>query len=416
MKILVIGGGGREHALGWALHRSSLKRQLYFAPGNGGTHLLGRNLPISAEDIAGLVKFARQEKIDLTVVGPEAPLAAGVVDTFHREGLRIFGPTRAAARLESSKVFAKRLMWDYSIPTACFKVCDSPAAALEAVRRWGRYPVVLKADGLAAGKGVIIADSLTAAEQAIRRLMVEKAFGAAGERVVVEEFLSGPELSAFCLTDGQEVVLLEFAKDYKRLREGDTGPNTGGMGAISPHPLITDAVKREIRERVFQPVLQAMRDLGTPYQGVLYAGLIATAEGLHVLEFNVRFGDPETQVLLPRLQTDFLVLLAAAVEGRLGEIRVEWSPDHAAGVVLASAGYPGKYEKGKPITGLEEVTHSLIFHAGTRREGDQVLTNGGRVLNVVALAPTLKEALGRAYADVEAINFEGKVFRADIGA
>ncbi len=418
MRILIVGSGGREHALAWKLAQSPRMERLLVAPGNGGTAAIAENLPIAADDLPGLLAFAQKERIDLTVVGPEAPLVAGLVDAFAEAGLRAFGPTAAAARLEGSKVFAKRFMVEEGIPTAPAAALDEYAAALAYLRRQ-TPPVVVKADGLAAGKGVAVCASLEEAEAALHRAMIERAFGPAGERVLIEDCLEGEEASLLAFCDGQTVVPMPPARDYKRAHEGDRGPNTGGMGCYAPSGHLPPAVVEEVVRRVLRPAVAGMRRRGSPYVGVLYAGLMLTPYGPRVLEFNCRFGDPETQVLLPLLENDLVEVLLACIEGRLAEVPIRWKRACTACVVLASEGYPGPYEKGREIVGAEaagERPGVVLFHAGTRREGERLLTAGGRVLGVTALGDTLDQARQRAYGAVEEVAFAGMHFRRDIGA
>ncbi|HHE72130.1 MAG TPA: phosphoribosylamine--glycine ligase, partial [Chloroflexi bacterium] len=404
MHVLVVGSGGREHALAWKLSQSQRVTHISIAPGNGGKVAKAENVPIAANDIAALLDFARREAVDLTVVGPEAPLVGGIVDTFQDAGLTIFGPSAAAARLEGSKAFAKTFMLEEGIPTAPAEIYDSYEAARAALGHY-RGPVVVKASGLAAGKGVFVCSTPVEAEAALRRIMVERAFGKAGDRVLLEQRLSGEETSLLAFTDGTMVVPMLPARDYKRAYDGDTGPNTGGMGGYAPSPFLSPALVERVREQILQPAVDGMRRRGIPYVGVLYAGLMLTEEDPKVLEFNARFGDPETQLLLPLLKTDLVDILMACLEGRLGSVPVRWESGYNAGVVLASGGYPGPYERGKPITGLAEAAKiaDAIFHAGTKREGETVVTAGGRVLTVTARGQTLSEARARVYEAVEHI-------------
>lgn len=415
MNILVIGSGGREHALAWALGRSPRVSKIYIAPGNAGTEHVGINVPIAAENIAGLLDFAQNNAIDLTVVGPEVPLAMGVVDVFQAAGLRVFGPSKSAARLEASKSFSKAFMKANNIPTADYEAFDHYEAALKYLAQKD-CPVVVKADGLAAGKGVIVCDDRREAEAAIWQMMVDKTFGEAGSTVVIEERLAGSELSLLAFSDGKTVVTMPPARDHKRAYDGDAGPNTGGMGAYAPAPDISAALIRKVRKQVLQPVVDAMAARGTPYVGVLYAGLMLTPDGLRVLEFNCRFGDPETQVILPLLQTDLLDVIEACVDGRLSEIKVRWKRGACATVVLAAPGYPNIYKKGLPISGLETLPEGVVaFHAGTDSDAGQLVTSGGRVLAISATGENLTEALRHAYGAVGMVNFEGMHYRRDIG-
>lgn len=418
MKVLVVGSGGREHALAWKLRQSPLVRQVFIAPGNAGTAQEGTNVPIAAEDIAQLVAFARQERIDLTVVGPEAPLAAGIVDAFQAEGLRIFGPTRLAAELESSKVFCKHLLRKFKVPTAEFWTFDQAEDALRFLESHPDMPVVVKADGLAGGKGAIVCDNHEQAATAVRQIAMDKIFGEAGNRLVIEERLHGPELSVLAITDGKTIVTLQPAQDHKPAYDGDQGPNTGGMGAYSPTPLIDDVTLHWIEEHILVPTVHAMNREGRPFLGVLYAGLMLTIQGPRVLEFNVRFGDPECQPLMMRLRADLAEILLAATEQRLEQIEaVDWDPQAAVCVVMASRGYPGSYEKGHPIRGLEEaeqLPNVKIFHAGTALRDGQIVTAGGRVLGVTALGETIPQAKYHAYQAVKLIRWEGAWCRKDI--
>jgi len=415
MRVLVIGSGGREHALAWKLARSPQVSQAFIAPGNGGTAAVGQNVPIAATDISGLVSFARQEQIDLTVVGPEVSLVAGLVDAFNAAGLRAFGPTRAAARLEGSKAFAKQFMIEEGIPTAPATLFRDYAAA-QAFLRQIVPPVVVKASGLAAGKGVIICPTMQEAEAALQQVMVERAFGEAGDECLIEDCLQGEEVSLLAFCDGKTIMPMIPARDYKRVGDGDQGPNTGGMGGYAPSPYLPPALVQEIMARVLQPVVDGMQRRGMPYVGVLYAGLMLTDLGPRVLEFNCRFGDPETQSLMPLLESDLAEICLACIEGRLDQIQVRWSSDQAVCVVLASGGYPGDYASGKEIVGLEEADHipSVVFHAGTKRQEGQLVTAGGRVLAATSTAPSLSQARAQVYAAVERIHFDGRHYRKDI--
>jgi phosphoribosylamine--glycine ligase/phosphoribosylformylglycinamidine cyclo-ligase len=418
MRILVIGSGGREHALAWKLAQSPRVTRVYVAPGNGGTSAVAENVPIAATDIPALLSFAQDEAIDLTVVGPEAPLVAGLVDAFTAAGRRAFGPSAAAARLEGSKAFAKTFMLEEGIPTAPAAIFREYAAAQDYLRRQ-EAPVVVKASGLAAGKGVLVCSTLDKAAEALRQIMVERAFGAAGDEVLIETCLSGQEASLLAFCDGQRVVPMLPARDYKRIGEEDRGPNTGGMGGYAPSLQLTPDLVEQALVQVLQPAVAGMRQRGVPYVGVLYAGLMLTSAGLRVLEFNCRFGDPETQVLLPLLESDLVEIIMACLEGRLDPAAVRWQAGQAATVVLAVAGYPGSYRSGDEIVGVEEaglLPGVVVFHAGTKREGERLLTAGGRVLAVTATAPDLLTALEQAYAAVSRIRFAGARYRIDIGA
>ena len=411
MKVLVIGAGGREHALAWKLSRSEVVNKVFVAPGNGGTSTCAEGIPIAVDKTVELADFAASSKIDLTVVGPEGPLVHGIVDYFVQRGLPIFGPTQAAARLEGSKVFAKELMRRCGVPTASFQVFSDFQEAARAIER-SPMPVVVKADGLAAGKGVVVAQNREEALAALSGALQRGLFGEAGRRVVIEECLQGEEVSILAVVDGARFVLLEPSQDHKRILDGDQGPNTGGMGAYSPVPMVKPEWMETIRARIFEPVVRILAQEGTPFRGMLYAGLMLTAEGPKVLEFNVRFGDPEAQAILPRLTNDLAELLLVSAEGRLDWVKpLAWDSRAAACVVLASQGYPGKYDMGREISGLEkaeETSDVLIFHAGTKREGNRLVTVGGRVFNVVGLGATLEQALARAYEAADHIQFEGR--------
>jgi len=417
MKILVIGGGGREHALVWKLRQSPRVAEVYCAPGNAGIGRLAKLVDISPDDVAGLLRFAQDNKIDLTVVGPELPLTLGIVDEFQRYRLPIFGPSKLAAQLEGSKVFSKELLRKHAIPTGFFSSFTDPDDARRYIAEVGP-PIVVKADGLAAGKGVFICQTQKEADEAINEIMQTRIFGDAGERVVVEEFLEGEEVSFLALTDGRCVRPLVSSQDHKRALDGDHGPNTGGMGAYSPAPVVTDALHEVIVKEVLEPTVNALRLEGIDYRGVLYAGIMVTRSGPKVLEYNVRFGDPECQPLMLRLRSDLVDLMEACVAGRLAEQAIEWDGRAAACVVLAAGGYPGHYEKGKPIAGLEKLDgwrDGMVFHAGTSAANGEILTNGGRVLGVTALGRTIRDAIDEAYRGVAQINFEGMQFRHDIG-
>ncbi len=417
MDILLVGGGGREHALAWALRRSPLCDRLFVAPGNGGTATLDgvENVPIAADDVAALRDFAAAHSVALTVVGPEAPLAAGIVDAFQAAGLPIFGPTQAAARLESSKLFAKEFMQRHGIPTGQARSFDALEPALAYVRGLAAMPVI-KASGLAAGKGVILPNSLAEAEAALRAMLGERHFGAAGDTVLIEERLVGPELSVLAFCDGKSLRILPAAQDHKRLLDDDDGPNTGGMGAYAPAPLMTGALQAQIERKVLLPALRGMAAEGMPYVGVLYAGLMLTPAGPRVLEFNCRLGDPETQVILPLLESDLVEALQACVEGRLDGVEMQWRDESAVTVVMAAGGYPGDYGTGDPITGIAdaEAEGCMVFHAGTALRDGAVVTAGGRVLSVTGVAPTLPEAIRKAYAGIAQLHFAGAHHRSDI--
>jgi phosphoribosylamine--glycine ligase len=415
MKILVLGSGGREHALVWKLRQSPRAPALYCAPGNAGTAQLATNVPIKVTEQQKLVEFAKQERIDLTVVGPDDALAAGIVDLFQKHGLRIFGPTQSAARLESSKVFAKEFMQRHGIPAARSGHFSDSSEAQRFCQK-SKYPLVVKADGLALGKGVIIAQNAWEAGLAIHEIMDVRKFGDAGRSVVIEEFLEGEECSIHALVDGKNYLLFPGAQDHKRARDGDQGLNTGGMGTFSPPAkLLTPALEERVRREVLDPFIAGLQRDGLDYRGMLFPGLMVTADGPKLLEFNCRFGDPETQVLLPRLESDLVELLEATIDGQLANVDAKWKSDSAVCVVLASGGYPGSYATGLPISGLDRVPEGItVFHAGTRQENGRVVTAGGRVLGVTALAGDLAGARQRAYAAAEAITFEGRHFRRDI--
>ena len=422
LSILVIGNGGREHALAWKLAQSPRVTRVLVAPGNGGTALAGgkvSNAAVATDDIAGLKGLARAERVDLTVIGPEAPLAAGAVDAFQAAGLRCFGLTRAAAQLEASKAFSKAFMLRHGIPTARFAVFTSFDRAL-AYTQSVDFPIVIKASGLAAGKGVLLPETAAEAEIALRQIMTERAFGAAGDEVVIEERLVGPEASLLAFSDGRSVALMPAAQDHKRVFDGDLGPNTGGMGAYAPAPVMTAELIDEARRTVLKATIDGMRVEGTPYIGILYAGLMLTTGGIKVLEFNCRFGDPETQVILPLLADDLLDVFDACLDGTLDQWDVRWREGATATVVAASEGYPGPYPKGREITGLAEaeaLSDVAVFHAGTTLAPDgRVLTDGGRVLAVTATDDTLPAALDRAYDAMGRIHFPGMHYRRDIGA
>ena len=417
MKVLVVGSGGREHALTWKLAQSPHLDALYCAPGNPGTRTLARNVAIAADDVATLRRFAREEQIDLTVVGPEAPLALGITDAFKAEGLRVFGPTQAAAQLESSKIFAKQFMLEAGIPTADAVTFDDLAAAESHIRHHGG-PVVVKADGLAAGKGVTVCQNKDEALQAVRRAMQERIFGDAGRRVVLEEFLDGEEASFHVLVDGQNVVPLATSQDHKRAYDGDQGPNTGGMGAYAPAPVVSDALQQRVLSDIVMPTVGGMAARSMPYRGVLYVGLMIVEDRPYVIEFNARFGDPETQALLMLLDDDLLPLLDGAARGQLGDARAQFLPAAAVCVVMAAEGYPGAYSRGMPITGIEAAAdqpNAWVFHAGTDERDGHLVTNGGRVLGVTARAGGIAEAIAEAYRAVECIQWPGRQFRRDIG-
>jgi len=414
IKILVIGGGGREHTLIWKLAQSPKVKEIYAAPGNAGTAKIAHNLDIKPIDIEALARTAAVEKIDLTVVGPEAPLAEGIADQFLIRGLQIFGPTQQATEIESSKVFAKALMQKYKIPCARSASFSDYDKAKDYVKQQPP-PIVVKADGLAAGKGVILADSIPKALEALAQIMKEKAFGAAGDRVIIEEYLTGREMSTFAFSDGHSIIPIMSACDYKPAYDGDKGPNTGGMGSYSPPPFLTPTLAETVKGEIMAPTVEAMHQEGRPYRGVLYGGLMIADSQPKVLEFNARFGDPEAQVTLPLLKTDLVDIMLAVNDNKLGSLKVEWSNDACVGVVMASGGYPGSYKTGFPISGLDDLDKDVIvFHAGTRLEGKKVVTSGGRVLAVVAMAKTIAEAREKVYNNISRIKFEGCHYRRDI--
>ena len=426
MRILVIGSGGREHALVWKIAQSKLVDKIFCAPGNGGIADLAECVDIKADDIAGLLDFCRSEKIGLTAVGPEAPLTAGICDEFINQKLAVFGPQKAAARLESSKVFSKELMRKYGVPTADFAVFDDPGKADAHIEKTGA-PCVVKADGLAAGKGVVVASTVDEAKRAVDDMMRRRIFGAAGDRVIVEECLTGQEVSILVFTDSREMIPLATSQDHKRIFDGDKGPNTGGMGAYSPAPVVTQQIFQEIVEKVLHRTLDGLAREGIPYRGVLYAGLMLTPQGPKALEFNVRFGDPETQAILPRLGSDIVDVMMAVSNSKLGTLArrggLAWDNRACVCVVASAKGYPGEYEKGKVITGLDEAKRMkdvMVFHAGTKRESAsgayKYLTTGGRVLGITGMGSTIKSAISTAYAACSAINFDGMHYRKDIGA
>lgn len=417
MKVLIIGGGGREHALAWKIAQSPLVDKLYCVPGNGGIAALAQCVSIKAMDIEGVVSFAKSEQIDLVVVAPDDPLAAGMVDALDEAGIRAFGPRKSAAFIESSKAFSKDLMKKYGIPTAGYEVFDNIDAAI-AYLADSTYPTVVKADGLALGKGVVIAQNFEEASQAVHDIMSEKVFGSAGDRIVIEEFLTGPEVSILAFTDGKTVVPMVSSQDHKRALDNDMGLNTGGMGTFSPSQLYTDELNSFCMENIFIPTIEAMNSENRKFKGVLYFGLILTACGPKVLEYNARFGDPETQVVLPRLKTDIINIFNAVIDERLDSVKIEWEDNAAVCVILASGGYPGKYRTGLEITGVEEAEKDpsvVVFHAGTRLESSKYITAGGRVLGVTAVGDSMNSAREKAYAAAAKISFPGMHYRKDIG-
>lgn len=418
MKVLVVGSGGREHVLVWKLKQSEKVKEIFCAPGNGGIGELAQCVDIVADDVAGLFDFAVKNKIDLTVVGPEAPLVKGIVDEFQKKGLKIFGPSQRAAQLEGSKVFAKEFMRRYDIPTADFESFDNVNKAKAYVEK-KKFPLVIKADGLAAGKGVVIAKDLNEANVALDQIMAEKVFKDAGNKVIIEDCLVGEEASILAVSDGEHFVVLDSSQDHKRIFDGDLGPNTGGMGAYSPAPVVTKSLMMEISDNIIAPTIKGMRKEGMPFTGVLYAGVMVTKDGPKVLEYNARFGDPETQAVLPRLKTDFVDLCLASCDGGLKDMPLVWDDQACVCVVMAADGYPGSYEKGKIIHGLSAAAKEknvFVFHAGTKKQGKDIVTAGGRVLGVVGLGKDIDAAIQTAYSGAEKISFEGLFFRRDIGA
>lgn len=414
MKVLVVGGGGREHAICHALSKSPKVDKIWCAPGNGGISSIAECVDIKATDIEKMVAFAKENKPDLVMVAPDDPLALGMVDALENAGIRAFGPHKNAAIIEGSKSFAKDLMKKYNIPTANYAVFDDSAKAIEYIKEQGA-PIVVKADGLALGKGVTVAMTEEDAINAVKDAMDGGAFGSAGAKVVIEEFLTGPEVSVLAFTDGKTIKTMPSAQDHKRAYDHDKGPNTGGMGAFSPSRMYTDEIAKTCMDTIFRPTIDAMAKEGRTFKGVIYFGLMLTPKGPKVIEYNARFGDPETQAVLSRLETDIFDIFNAVIDGTLENIDIKWSDNAACCVCMASGGYPASYEKGKVITGLENVTESMVYHAGTKLDNGVMVTNGGRVLGVTANAKTLDEAIQKAYADVKKIHFDGVHFRTDIG-
>ena len=418
MRVLVIGGGGREHALVWKISQSPKVTEVFCAPGNAGTATIANNVPIAADQIDQLLEFAQENEIGLTVVGPEQPLVMGIVDRFQEKGLRIFGPSARAAELEGSKAFSKNIMEKYSLPTAEYEIFTSH----EKARRYfdkETGPIVVKASGLAAGKGVILCRNAEEGLKAVDTIMKDKSFGSAGDEVVIEEFLEGPEVSVLAFSDGNTVLLMDSAQDHKAALDGDRGPNTGGMGAYSPAPVFTDVMRQKVRDKIMFPLIRAMKAEGRSYQGILYAGLMLTKHGPKILEFNARFGDPETQPLLVRMESDIVPLFEACIDGTLEQCDLKWKPETAVCVVMAAKGYPGSYEKGKEIFELDvagALPDVVVFHAGTKLEDGKVLTNGGRVLGVTATGSDTSSAIAKAYEAVSKIKWDGIHYRKDIGA
>lgn len=421
MKVLIIGSGGREHALAWKIAQSDKVDKIYAWPGNAGIGQIAERVSGSVMDIKGAADFAEKNGIDLTVVGPESPLIVGMTDEFEKRGLKVFGPNKDAAQMEGSKVFAKKLMLDNNIPTAMYEVFDDAQKAkdyIESVASKTGAPIVIKADGEAAGKGVFISKTKDDAMQAVDTIMTEKTFGASGDRIVIEEFLDGPEASFMCFVDGETYVPMMPSQDHKRAYDNDEGPNTGGMGCYAPVPVVTEEVSKIVQETIVKPTISALKKMGICYKGVLYVGLALTSKGPKVVEFNCRFGDPETQVVLPLLKTDLVDIMLAVAEGTLDRLDVNWYDKKALCVVMASGGYPGSYEKGKVITGVGEAESNadvIVFHAGTETKDGKTVTSGGRVLGVTAVAASYEECIKKAYAGVELIKFDGAHFRHDIG-
>lgn len=416
MKVLVVGSGGREHTIAWKVAQSPKLNQLYIAPGNAGTAFLGENVDISATDIDELKEFVKETSVDLTIVGPEQPLVNGIVDAFQNDNLPVFGPRQNAAHLEGSKAFAKDFMARHSIPTAEYRTFENYQSAVQYIRTV-RMPVTIKASGLAAGKGVLICESAEEAEDALYEIMRKKAFGEAGETVVIEEFLMGEEVSVIAVTDGENYQLLSPSQDHKPAYDGDRGPNTGGMGAYAPAPVASDDLMTTIKTRIIEPTLHGMTDEGRPYKGFLYFGLMINRDGPKVLEYNCRLGDPETQVILPLMKNDILDMIQSILEGGFAETSMELADDYATCVIAASGGYPGKYSKGKVITGLdaELPEYAQIFHAGTKERDGGIVTDGGRIFGVTCRGETLEESINRAYEVLDTIEFNGMQYRSDIG-
>ena len=418
MRVLVIGGGGREHALIWKISQSPKVTEVFCAPGNAGTAAIANNVPIPADKIDQLLEFAQENEIGLTVVGPEQPLVMGIVDRFQEKGLRIFGPSARAAELEGSKAFSKNIMKKYDLLTAEYETFTSHEKAILYVDK-ENGPIVVKASGLAAGKGVILCRNAEEGRNAVDTIMKDKSFGSAGDEVVIEEFLEGQEVSVLAFTDGNTVLLMDSAQDHKAALDGDQGPNTGGMGAYSPAPVFTDLIRQKVRDNIMFPLVRAMKAEGRPYQGIIYAGLMLTKLGPKILEFNARFGDPETQPLLVRMESDIIPLFEACIDGTLEQCDLKWKPETSVCVVMAAKGYPGSYEKGKEISGLDEagaLPDVVVFHAGTKGEGGKVLTNGGRVLGITATGPDTPSAIAKAYEAVSKIKWDGIHYRKDIAA
>lgn len=416
MKVLVVGGGGREHAICWKLSKSSNVQKIYAAPGNGGIATIADCVNIAMDDLFGLANFAQEHEVDLTVVGPELPLTLGIVDEFESRGLKIFGPSREASMIEGSKAFAKQFMQKHHIPTASFKIFYEHFEALDFIKT-ASFPLVLKADGLAAGKGAVICRTINEASETVEKIMVQKVFGAAGLKLVVEEYLEGEEVTLMAFTDGKNIVPMLPSQDHKQVYDGDKGPNTGGMGAYAPTGIIDRQLRDKIYDEILEPTVSGLAEENRTYKGVLYCGLMVTQRGVKVLEYNCRFGDPETQVVLPLLESDLAEVFSNIADGYIHVDEIKWSEKSAVTVVLASKGYPGSYEKGKVIDGLDNIreTDGVIFHAGTRRENGKFLSDSGRVLDVTAFGESLKEAIANAYRLVNKVNFQNMYYRSDIG-
>lgn len=414
MKILIIGSGGREHAIGWKLTKSKKVNKLYFSPGNAGTSLIGENIKIDNSDHQKIIKWALKNRIDLVIVGPDQYLAEGIVDSIQKSGIKVFGPSKNASEIEWSKSFAKKFMIEEGIPTAKFGVFDDYKKAIAYTKKH-KFPLVIKADGLALGKGVVIARSFSETKIALEEIMIKKVHGKAGNSVVIEEYLVGKEISIHAFSDGKTSVLFPSSQDHKRIYDNDIGPNTGGMGVVSPLPWMTEKLMREIDKKIIRPTIKGLEKRDRKFVGILFPGIIITKNGPKVIEFNARFGDPETQAYMRLLKSDLLTVLLACVEGELSSISVKWEKEYASCVVLASGGYPGKYKTDIPIQGLTKIKDSIVFHAGTKKIRGQVVTNGGRVLSVTSTGGTLKKSLNKSYKVINQINFNGMQFRKDIG-
>ena len=414
MKVLIVGGGGREHAIAWKCSQSKRVTELYAAPGNAGIAQLATCVDISVMDAEKLVSFAKEKEIDLAIVGPDDPLVAGVADAFMDAGIRVFGPRANAAIIEGSKAFSKDLMKKYGIPSAAYETFDNADAAL-AYLETAKMPIVLKADGLALGKGVLICNTLEEAKEGVKTLMLDKQFGSAGDKIVIEEFMTGREVSVLCFCDGTHIKPMASAQDHKRAKDGDQGLNTGGMGTFSPSPFYTDDVDKFCKEHVYQKTMDAMKAEGRDFTGILFCGLMLTPDGPRVLEYNARFGDPEAQVVLPRMKNDIIDVMEACIDGKLDEVELEFDEQAAVCVVLASDGYPEHYDKGFAISGIEEIENSIVFHAGTALKDGQVVTSGGRVIAVSSYGANKEEALAQSFTNAKKINFDKKYFRSDIG-